>query len=223
MKKCILLIAVIAVVVVSASGAMNGKLHEYHDDIAYDVEMLEKIGESGIRDMEASKYCEENYYYYKVQQDGHGLAIMRHPDGLDASGFTYTMLYESKDGGKNWKLLNDNFIFPRGDGDFVYMGEIAVIAHDCDKAMCGALRISHDRGHSWSDEVSFLDLIEINEETFSNPIPHAINYNEDSGIITFGWTAGYSDLFEIDEYVLINQFDVNTCRFVEEVYRHPDC
>lgn len=160
----------------------------------------------------------EHIMHFCIQQDGHGLAITTYPGGLDASGSTYGVLYETADGGKNWNLLDDCFTFSRGQSVFVYMGEVALIAADNYKAGFGTIKISYDRGHTWEWADAFPNLIDYDYEQSGSIIPYIINYNEQAGLITFGWTAWNMG----EDYVLINQFDVYGQRFVEELYRHPD-
>ena len=110
------------------------------------------------------------------------------------------------------------FTYTKGADAFVYMGEVAVLVADQSKGDGGTLIISYDRGRTWSDMMYLNDLIDYDTVLHPNIEPHVINYNRDNGIITFGWKDSLSQ----SEYLLINQFDVNTCQFVEEVYRHPD-
>ena len=129
-------------------------------------------------------------------------------------------MYETSNGGKKWNLLHDLFTFDRGHAVLVYMDEIAVLAADCCKGAGGSLKISYDRGRTWSERIPFDELIDYDRSNCENMEPYVINYNAHTGIITFGWKDGYN--YESEEYILINQFDANTCQFVEEVYRSPD-
>lgn len=209
---------ILAAVLLIASCGMQEQEHEYAECYKADCKILEKISKEGIDSIDGN-WLMECLYQYHVQPDGHGLAMMLHPVGCDASGTTPTVLYETSDGGRNWNVLHERFDISRGKEVLVYMGEIAVLAADCSKGGGGELMISYDRGRTWSERMSLVRLLDYDTSQYDSVEPYVINYNEYTGLITFGWKEGWN---RESEYILINQFDANTCQFVEEVYRSPD-
>lgn len=225
-KRKALIFILIAAMLVSGCMAPGGEKEstvgseieeEYAKHYAYDILCLTEYAQTGMVAGDGVWEAEQ-LYHYQVQEDGHGLAITAWPGGMDASGSTYGILYETADGGKNWNLLDSCFAYGRGQSVFVYMGEVALIAADNYKVGYGDLQISYDRGHSWEVGYAFPDLIDYDYEKSGSIIPSIINYNEDTGLITFGWDSWFGG----EGYELINQFDVREQRFVQELYRHPD-
>lgn len=216
MRKMWMIILALAAVLALTGCSIGVEEHEYAEEFAADCELLTQICREGT-DKSNEIWLSEWLFHYQIQPDGHGLAFVLHPYGLDASGTTPMVIYETADGGKSWRVLQELFKIERGQRAFVYMGEIVVLAADCSKGVGGSLVISYDRGHTWSEAIPFDELIDYDPWNYENLEPYIINYNAHTGIITFGWKDGYS--YESDEYILINQFDANTCRFVEEVYR----
>lgn len=210
---------ILATVLLIASCGMQAQEHEYAEYFNEDCKTLEKISKEGIADINEI-WLSDYLYQYQVQPDGHGLALTLHPDGLDASGTTPTVMYETSDGGRNWNVLHERFDILRGEEVLVYMGEIAVLAANCSKGGSGELMISYDRGRTWSEEMCLHDLMDYDASLYLCGIePYVINYNEHTGIITFGWKDVLSHQ---SEYLFINQFDANSCQFVEEIYRSPN-
>lgn len=216
-KNWLMILILIVAVALAACGQETTLNPEYAEYYARDCQKLEEISSNGMEAVNQDWVAEE-LFHYQVQPDGHGLATVMHPQGMDASGTTYSVMYETSDGGKNWNVLHEMFGFTRGADAFVYMGEVVVLAADQSKGSFGTLVISYDRGRTWSDEMYLHELFSYDNERFENIKPHVINYNEHTGIITFGWSEDYAP----GNYLLINQFDVGACAFLEEVYRHPD-
>ena len=209
---------ILATVLLIASCGMQAQEHEYAEYFAWECEALEQLSKEGAAEINEA-WLNEGLFEYHVQPDGHGLALTLHPDGLDASGTTPMVMYETSDGGRNWNVLHERFNTTRGKRGFVYMGEIAVLAANQAKGDWGTLVISYDRGRTWSEEMCLHDLMDYDASLYGGIEPYVINYNEHTGIITFGWKDYASPQ---SEYLFINQFDANSCQFVEEIYRSPN-
>lgn len=192
------------------------------EELTEDIIALKRIARAGytVRPEESWKY-HPYLSFYRIQPDGHGLAIVDSAD-VDMSSLTYVTLYETADGGNSWTMLDGPVQVNKGICETVYMGEVVLIAAENAKAGYGTVMISYDRGHTWGEYLGFDDMFSYDSETYLNLVPHIINYNTETGIITFGWTLRYDEQIDSETYVLINQFDVMACRVVEEIYRHPD-
>lgn len=217
-KVWMMVLSLIVALALCACG-MVVEEHEYAEYFAAESKKLQEISRNGVEDSRNQDYINEALLFYHVQTDGHGLAFTMHPDGMDASGTTYMVVYETADGRERWDVLHECFRVDRGRNAVVYMGEVVVLAADCSKGTGGSLVISYDRGHTWSEKMHLHELMDYDISRYSNIEPYVINYNEHTGIITFGWKGGYD---YGSEYLLINQFDASSCEFVEEVFRSPD-
>lgn len=189
----------------------------YTDPYANYKELMRRLCADDLGDINRDWLC-EYLFHYQIQPDGNGLAMLLHPDGLDASGRTPVVMLETRNGGKSWDVLHECYNLTRGDRAFAYMGETAVILANHSKAYGGCAVFSYDRGRTWTDSVGFDELMDYNVEEWPDLEPHVLNYNADTGIITLGW----KDCWENGDYLLINQLDAYSRQIIEEIYRSPE-
>ena len=223
MRKVMIMIALAVILLLTACKGQQADAmmedQKYTQAYARDCAMLVDLSDS-MMDASNARYMEEEMFHYQMQSDGRGLALMNHPDG-QAMGFLYAVMYETTDGGQTWNVLHDTFAYDRGESVFVYMGNTAVLAVNAANGIYSSLMVSNDCGRTWK-KMSLGDLVDYDEMTFDYLDPHVINYNGETGLITFGWTVACGEMEGDAPYVLINQFDADNCVFVEEIYRHPD-
>ena len=178
---------------------------------------LEKYSTTGETYL-SEHWFEENVAHYKIQPDGRGLAMVVHPEAVGEAGSKCTVLFTTTNNGTNWYVLNEMFTYPGGASDCAYMGKTVVLAADDTASADVSILISYDRGSSWCEALILSDLVSYDTVRYPNLAPKIINYNDDTGFITFGWKVDADD----EEYLLINQFDVNARVFTEEEYRNPE-
>lgn len=156
-------------------------------------------------------------YHYELQSDGHGLAIVVHPDQPESSGMHNTVMYRIASKEEEWSVLHEQFNYPIGRAAFVYMGKVAVLAIDHADSPSGTIMISYDRGQNWDTRLAFHEVMDYDVAAYPDLVPKILNYNVDDGLITFGWKVDPGDR----DYLLINQFDVKAKAFTEEIQRLP--
>lgn len=189
----------------------------YTDPYAGYKELMRRVCADDLSDINRD-WLQECLFHCQIQPDGHGLAMLLHPVGLDASGRTPVVMLETGNGGKSWDVLHERYDLVRGGRAFVYMGETAVILANSSKGDGGSAVFSYDRGRTWTGTVCFDELMDYDVEVWPDLEPHVLNYNADTGIITMGWKA----LWGNEDYLLINQLDVYSRQIIEEIYRSPE-
>ena len=183
----------------------------YHEEIEDNIRYLKQAAAGKVQMEDLLPLL-----HYNIQSDGRGLAIIFIDPG--AMGRNHVILYHTEDGGKNWEVRTPGLAISKGDYDIISMGDVVVMAFYGGNYVHAFLEISYDRGITWSDRIETPQLFDYDSQTLENLRPKILNYNGETGIITFGWKIRWDD----EDYALINQFDVYKRKMVEEIYRHPD-
>lgn len=219
MKKCLLLLlALVLTASILPAFAADLEASEYAQLHKHSCAELVSLSRNPPPPEEISQ--REDLKFFELQSSGSGFAVYLHPDGLDASGRYYGISYETSNGGRSWRVLDENFICNQGPGDILCLDDVILIASDQPKGCGGMIEVSYDRGHTWEEPILFEDLLNYDPEQ-CRLLPTVLNGNSETGLVTIGWHNIDLDRGS-EDYILFTQFDLRQLRFTEILYCHPE-
>lgn len=149
MKKKLLL-AICAVVVILSGCSMYNVVGE--------LPIEEYIADAKAIAKGEEKRSELMLLHHAVNEDGIGIALYETGNGLGGGDSSYALVLRTTDGGENWEVNPEEFIFSGSCSDLEIYQNYVIMTTFGSKTEIGTLCISNDYGKTFK-QISFADLV----------------------------------------------------------------